>query len=63
MNINPISKTPPINTSLLVYDVCEGWHVATLYSYGWYLDAQDNDNSFSLNQVTHWAELPPNPLA
>lgn len=60
--INPISKTPPTDTVLLVYDIRHGWGVAVLYSYGWNLCVY-SDDVFELNQVTHWMELPPNPLA
>lgn len=60
--INPISKTPPTNTELLVYDKNDGWAVAVLYSYGWEICVHNKD-SFSLANVTHWTELPPNPQA
>lgn len=62
--INPISKTPPTNKELLVYDKHDGWTVASLYSYGWEICVHNHsENSFSLQNVTHWMELPPNPLA
>jgi hypothetical protein len=62
--INPISKTPPTNTELLVYDKSDGWAVAVLYSYGWEICVHNQHEScFSLQNVTYWMELPPNPLA
>ncbi len=60
--MNTISEKPPLNKELLVYDFRNGWGVAILRNYGWRL-CVDSDDDFSLEEVTHWMELPPNPHA
>lgn len=71
INLKPVAEFGPfdINKSYFVYDRDEGWHVARPYPVkniagefvcmNWDLPRTDE----VLVNVTHVAELPPNPLA
>ena len=63
MNLKPISECPKIvNKEYLVYDANDGFAVATCWKDEWRV-CVNSELDFYLSNVTHFAELPPNPLA